>query len=118
MAAQEPLPLVSVEVDLGAYGMERAEDVRRGRLSIAYHTDGPRLAVYYLRDDPVRPRVTYPEPPPTPEPHEGPVTEPRQKPRSSWTATSSSWPASRSPAFAGLAFHDYRGLKRLLSGGL
>lgn len=85
VGAQEPLPLISVDADLEAYGMDRAEEVRRGRLSIAYHTDGPRLAVYYLRDDPIQPRVTYPDPPPIPEPYAGPTIKPRQKAMWVWT---------------------------------
>lgn len=76
--AQERLPLVGVDVDLGAYGLQSAEELRRGRLSVAYAPEGPRLAIYYLRADPVQPRVTYPEPPPVPEPDPRPHPETRE----------------------------------------
>jgi hypothetical protein len=76
--AQEPLPLIGVEVDLGAYGIGGPEDVRRGRVSIVYDPDGVRLEMYYLRDTPTAPRVTYPDPPPTPEPSASPRLETRQ----------------------------------------
>lgn len=85
LVAQEPLPLVSVAVDLEAYGIERPEEVRRGRVSIAYAPEGPRLAVYYLRTDPVRSRVTYPEPPPTPEPDPRPSVRTRETALWVWT---------------------------------
>jgi hypothetical protein len=68
MPAQEPLPLVGVEVDLTAYGLTGPADVRRGRVSIAYAPDGVRLGMYYLRDSPALPTVSVPEAPPTPEP--------------------------------------------------
>lgn len=79
------LPLLSVDVDPEAYGIDDAGDVRRGRVSVAYAPDGPRLTVYYLRSDPVRPRVTYPEPPPTPEPDPRPDVRPREKALWVWT---------------------------------
>lgn len=66
--AQEPLPLVGVEVRLADYGLAGPEDVRRGRVSIAYTPDSTRLGVYYLRSTPVQPRVEYPDPPPLPVP--------------------------------------------------
>lgn len=76
--AQQPLPLVSVDVDVAAYGMESAEEIRRGRISVAYAPEGTRLAIYYLREDPVHPRVTYPDPPPVPAPVPGPRPETRE----------------------------------------
>ncbi len=78
VAAQDPLPLVGVDVDLEAYGMEAAEQIRRGRISVAYAPEGARLAIYYLRLDPVQPRVTYPEPPPVPDPDPRPSPETRE----------------------------------------
>ncbi|MBT8487190.1 MAG: hypothetical protein KJO65_00045, partial [Gemmatimonadetes bacterium] len=78
--AQEPLPLVGVDVALAAYGLESAEEIRRGRVSVAYDPEGTRLAIYYLRDDPVQPRVTYPDPPPVPE------ADPRPRPETRETA--------------------------------
>lgn len=50
--AQQPLPLLGVDVDLGEYGIGGAEQVRRGRVSVAYAPDGPRLTTYFLRDTP------------------------------------------------------------------
>ena len=82
---QEPLPLMSVEVEPRAYGMASAEEIRRGRVSVAYAPEGPRLGVYYLRSDPVRPRVTYPDPPPTPEPHPDPDLQPPHTALWVWT---------------------------------
>jgi len=67
-SGQYALPLTSIEVDLAAYGISGPEEVRRGRLSIAYKADSLQVAVYYLRTDPVQPRVTYADPPPMPEP--------------------------------------------------
>ncbi len=64
------LPLLSVEVDPSAYGMSGPEQIRRGRLSVVYRDDGLRLVPYYLRTDPVQPRIEYPDPPTTPEPVE------------------------------------------------
>lgn len=75
--AQEPLPLIGVEADLSAYGLSSAGDVGRGRVSVAYAPEGPRLVVHHLRADPVAPRITYPEPPPTPEPVEAERAEAR-----------------------------------------
>ena len=66
--AQHDVPLVFVEFDPGDYGLARATDVRRGRVSLAWHSDGVRLNPYYLRSDPVPPRVTYPDAPPLPDP--------------------------------------------------
>lgn len=68
MEAQHVLPLLGTEVDLDAFGIEGAANVGRGRLSIVYVPDGPRLVTYYLRTDPVRPRVEPPAPPTYPEP--------------------------------------------------
>lgn len=62
-AAQYDVPLVFVDFDPGDYGLARATDVRRGRVSLAWHWDGVRLNPYYLRSDPVPPRVTYPDAP-------------------------------------------------------
>lgn len=78
VSGQESLPLVSVDVDLAAYGMESAEAIRRGRVSVAYAPEGARLAIYYLRQDPVQPRVTYPDLPPTPDPDPRPRPETRE----------------------------------------
>jgi len=64
--AQEALPLISVEVDLGAYGLAGPSEVRRGRVSVAYAPEGIRLGMYYLREGSIPPRVTYPDPPPMP----------------------------------------------------
>lgn len=85
LAGQESLPLISVEVDLEAYGIGRAEDVRRGRVSIAYAPEGVRLTTYYLRTDPKQPRIVDPEPPPTPEPHPHAGVEPAQRALWVWT---------------------------------
>ena len=65
--AQEAIPLIGVEVDLDAYGIDGPENVRRGRVSIAYAPEGVRLGIYYLRETPTAPRVEYPDPPPTPD---------------------------------------------------
>ena len=73
----QSLPLVGVEVDLEAYGLSGPDEVRRGRLAIAYTSDSTRLGVYYLRADPIQPRVTYPEPPPLPVPLADADVEPR-----------------------------------------
>lgn len=75
-AGQYEVPLVSVAFDPADFGLERATDVRRGRISLAWHNDGPRLTTYYLRSDPVQPRVTYPDPPPLPEPTDEPNPTP------------------------------------------
>ena len=69
--AQEPLPLLSVEVELDAYGIERPDEVLRGRVAIAWHPDGPGLDVHYLRSDVLQPRPPTPEAPPTLEPVQG-----------------------------------------------
>ncbi len=66
--AQARLPLLAVDVDLAAYGLSGPEEVRRGRVSVAYHADNPRLGLYYLRASPIQPRITYPDPPPLPAP--------------------------------------------------
>ena len=47
---QQPIPLISVDVDLSDFGIDGPASVVRGRVSIAYAPDGPRLAMYYLRD--------------------------------------------------------------------
>jgi hypothetical protein len=78
LAAQYSLPLTSVEVKLEAYGISGPEEVRRGRLSVAYRADGLQMAVYYLRTDPVQPRITYPDPPPMPEPSTAPEVSTRE----------------------------------------
>lgn len=54
--AQNPLPLIGVDVDLGDYGIDAPDSVVRGRVSIAYAPDGPRLVTYFLRDTPPPPR--------------------------------------------------------------
>lgn len=78
LQAQESLPLLSVEVDLAAYGIHGPEGVRRGRVSLAYAPEGVRLGMYYLRDTPTLPRFTYPEPPSPPEPSASPDVSTRQ----------------------------------------
>jgi len=78
-AAQYSLPLLSVDVDLSAYGLSGPEELRRGRLSVAYvGADSIGLGIYYLRSTPTAPRVTYPDPPPTPEPADGTSITTRQ----------------------------------------
>lgn len=67
-AGQEPLPLISGIVDPAHFGLAGAGEIQRGRVSVVYTPDGAELVVQHVRDDPVRPRITYPEPPPTPEP--------------------------------------------------
>lgn len=89
VGAQEPLPLISVEADLEAYGMNRAEEVRRGRLSSRSSS-----TVMSLVDE-----------------------EALAELRSRVAGARLVRRLLGSPAFAGLAFHDYRGLRRLLSGG-
>lgn len=79
------LPLLSVEVDLDAYGLDGVRDVRRGRVSVAHAPGGARLAVHYVRADPTQPRIAYPDPPPTPEPHPRPDVQPREKALWVWT---------------------------------
>lgn len=59
------LPLIGVEVDLDDFGIEGAESVTRGRVSIVYDPAGTRLAMYFLRDTPIPPRRTPPTPPDT-----------------------------------------------------
>ena len=54
--AQNSLPLLGVDVDLGHYGIEGPHAVKRGRVSIAYAPEGPRLTTYWLRDTPRPPR--------------------------------------------------------------
>ena len=83
--AQRALPLLSVDVDPEGYGVASADGIRRGQLSVAYAPEGPRLTVYYLRSDPVRPRVTYPDPPPTPDPHPDSELEPPHTALWVWT---------------------------------
>ena len=63
---QQPIPLISVDVDLSDFGIDGPEGVVRGRVSIAYAPDGPRLGVYYLRHTPPprRTPVAIPDPPP------------------------------------------------------
>jgi hypothetical protein len=65
---QESLPLISGVVDPAHFGLSGPGDIQRGRVSIVYDPEGVRLTVQNVRDDPTRPRITYPEPPPTPEP--------------------------------------------------
>lgn len=60
-SAQEALPLLSVEVELDEYGIDGPEDVRRGRVAIAWHPEGPELDVYFVRSDPVQPSPPEPE---------------------------------------------------------
>lgn len=66
--AQHTLPLLKADVDLSAYGLDSVADVGRGQLSIVYGRDGVSLVTYYLRDDPIRPRIEPPPPPVYPEP--------------------------------------------------
>lgn len=75
-SAQDPLPLLSVEVELDDYGLQGVEEVRRGRVAIAWHPSGPDLDLYYVRADPVQPRPPAAEPPPSLDPVRGelPVT--------------------------------------------
>ncbi len=76
--AQYELPLIDVEIDLTAFGLSRPEDVRRGRISVVYGRDSTHLVTYYVRDTPTAPRITYPDPPPTPEPVVGAELTTRQ----------------------------------------
>ena len=78
LAGQQGLPLVGVEVDLASYGLDGPEDVRRGRVSIAYAPDSLVLGMYYLRADPIQPRVEYPDPPPLPVPSADPHVQTRE----------------------------------------
>ena len=66
--AQEPLPLVSAVVDPAHFGLAGAAEIRRGRVSVVYRPGGVGLSVHHVRSDPVRPRVSYPDPPEAPEP--------------------------------------------------
>lgn len=66
--AQEALPLVSAAVDPAHFGLGGAGEIQRGRVSIVYAPEGVRLSAHLVRGDPTRPRITYPEPPPTPDP--------------------------------------------------
>lgn len=61
---QQPIPLIGVDVDLADYGIDGPENVLRGRVSIVYAPDGPRLSMYYLRDRPPPPRPSVETPPP------------------------------------------------------
>ena len=94
---------------------------------------------YYLRSDPVQPRVTYPNAPPLPDVLVTPARPTRETALWVWkTATIMRDADAQSfynlgpaamraatgeivrylegePAFAGLAFHDYAGLSHLLS---
>jgi len=88
LAGQESLPLTEVDVDLEVYGIDRAEDVRRGRVSIVYAPDGVRLTVYYLRTDPIQPRTVEAEPPPTPEPYPYADVVPAERALWVWTTES------------------------------
>jgi hypothetical protein len=76
-SAQDALPLLSVELELGQYGLQGAEEVRRGRVAIAWHPTGPDLDLYYVRADPVQPRPPAAEPPPALEPVRGELPVPR-----------------------------------------
>ncbi|MDP2957045.1 MAG: hypothetical protein Q8N53_11545 [Longimicrobiales bacterium] len=60
LRAQDTLPPLSVEVRLGDFGLESADRVRRGRISLAHAPGGATLRVHFLRD---RAEVA-PEPPP------------------------------------------------------
>jgi hypothetical protein len=66
--AQESLPLVSGVVDPAHFGLRGPGEIQRGRVSVVYDPEGVRLVVQNVRDDPTRPRISYPEPPRTPEP--------------------------------------------------
>lgn len=66
--AQYEVPLLSTDFDPADYGLSSATEVRRGRIALAWHPAGLQLNPYYLRSDPVQPRVTYPDAPPLPEP--------------------------------------------------
>ena len=48
--AQMPELLLSVDVDLGDYGLADLDGVKRGRVSLVHRPDGPALSVYFLRD--------------------------------------------------------------------
>mgnify|MGYP007059394630 FL=1 len=67
-AGQERLPLMAVEVRPADFALSGAESIGRGRVAVVYRSDGPELALHRVHEDPVLPRVSYPEPPPTPEP--------------------------------------------------
>lgn len=66
--AQHTLPLLRADIDLEAYGIDSPAEVGRGQLSIVYGRDGVELVTYYLRTDPIRPRVELPPPPAYPTP--------------------------------------------------
>ncbi|MDE3004094.1 MAG: hypothetical protein OXU33_08965 [Gemmatimonadota bacterium] len=106
LCAQYDVPLVSTVFDPADFGLSSAADVRRGRVSLAWHPDGVRLSPYYLRSDPVQPRVTYPNA------------------QSFYNLGPAAMRAATGEivrylegelAFAGLAFRDYAGLSHLLS---
>lgn len=67
IAGQERPPLLSVRAELAPYGIESAERVVRGRVSVVESADGHVLQVYFLRDSLLGARPEAPEPPPPPE---------------------------------------------------
>lgn len=79
VAGQYTLPLVSTDpIDLSAFDLSGSDQIRRGRVSVVYAQEGIRLVTYYLRSDPVAPRITYPDPTPAPTPSAAPSVQTRQ----------------------------------------
>lgn len=67
-AAQHELPLVSAEIDMEAFAVPSADEIRRGRVSIVYRPGGVELVPHFVRSTATGPIVEQPDPPPTPEP--------------------------------------------------
>ena len=107
---QARLPLISVEFDPATYGIEGPERIARGRVSIAYAPEGPRLGMYYLRDTPP-PRVEAPAAPVIPEPVAGGAGRERQTALWVWNTAELLTDASERSTF--LDFIEGQGITRV-----
>jgi hypothetical protein len=65
VSAQEEQVLLSVDGELGDYGIDALEDVRHGRVALVHDPAGVRLALHFLRDEaPAQPPPPSQPPPP------------------------------------------------------
>lgn len=110
-AAQYALPLLSTEIDLAAFDIPSVDEIRRGRVSVVYKTEGVELVPYYVRADAHQPRPSYPDPPLTPTRSDAPRVDTRQTALWVWNTAEILRVAEERRAF--LDFVEARGITRI-----
>jgi hypothetical protein len=74
-AAQQPVPLFSVDAELSDFGIADVGDVVRGRISLVHDPSGDRIVLHFLRTVPLATPPPLPSPEALPRPT-GDVTQP------------------------------------------